>query len=317
MLELKIDPEFRDKIPPLTDAEYEQLRENILSAGEIYEPIVTWNGVIVDGHNRYRVYRENPKVKYRTREMDFPDKWAAFEWMYKNQLGRRNLTDEQRTYMIGKMYEARKNSVGNGKSERAENGTFQKSQIATNGRPLRTDELVGEELGVNHATVHRSYRFAKGVDAIKEVSPVAANKILRGEANTTKSAIGAVAKLGKEEQAVVAKAIERGNRYRGEQKQDAPVAQIPTRIPTNNKTLTDEIYSQMRDTGRESTFDLDDLCEEIRVNGDDYVRSLRTTISIRTVLLSDKEARDRVVDEIHRIIGKIQSLEGLVNERQD
>lgn len=32
--------------------------------------------------------------------------------MYRNQLGRRNLTDEQRTYMIGKMYEARKRSQG-------------------------------------------------------------------------------------------------------------------------------------------------------------------------------------------------------------
>ena len=39
IIELKIDPEFRDKIPPLTDAEFEQLRENILADGEVYEPI--------------------------------------------------------------------------------------------------------------------------------------------------------------------------------------------------------------------------------------------------------------------------------------
>ena len=46
----KVDPEFRDKIPPLTDAEFEQLKENILRDGEVYEPICVWNGVIVDGH---------------------------------------------------------------------------------------------------------------------------------------------------------------------------------------------------------------------------------------------------------------------------
>ena len=51
MDKLRIDPEFRDKIPPLTDAEFEQLRENILNDGEVYEPIAVWNGTIVDGHN--------------------------------------------------------------------------------------------------------------------------------------------------------------------------------------------------------------------------------------------------------------------------
>ena len=29
MTELKIDPEFRDKIPPLIEAEFKQLEENI------------------------------------------------------------------------------------------------------------------------------------------------------------------------------------------------------------------------------------------------------------------------------------------------
>ena len=30
MIQLKIDPEFRDKLPALTDAQFDQLRENIL-----------------------------------------------------------------------------------------------------------------------------------------------------------------------------------------------------------------------------------------------------------------------------------------------
>ena len=36
MIELKIDPEFRDKIPPLTDAEFEQLEENMDEATRAY-----------------------------------------------------------------------------------------------------------------------------------------------------------------------------------------------------------------------------------------------------------------------------------------
>ena len=115
MSQLQIDPEFRDKIPPLTEAEFQQLRENILADGEVYEPIITWNDTIVDGHNRWRVICENwdlLKDHYRVKAMTFTDKWDALDWMCKKQLGRRNLTDEQRTVLIGKMYEARKKSVG-------------------------------------------------------------------------------------------------------------------------------------------------------------------------------------------------------------
>ena len=54
MTELKIDPEFRDKIPPLTEAEFKQLEENIVADGEVREPIVAWNGTIIDGHTRCR-----------------------------------------------------------------------------------------------------------------------------------------------------------------------------------------------------------------------------------------------------------------------
>ena len=33
-----IDPEFRDKIPPLTEDEFYQLEENILSDGSVFSP---------------------------------------------------------------------------------------------------------------------------------------------------------------------------------------------------------------------------------------------------------------------------------------
>ena len=33
MINLKIDPEFQNQIPPLTDDEYRQLEENILKEG--------------------------------------------------------------------------------------------------------------------------------------------------------------------------------------------------------------------------------------------------------------------------------------------
>jgi hypothetical protein len=50
--ELKINPRFQAAIPPLTAEEYDNLRESIFSEG-CRDSLIVWNGVIVDGHNRF------------------------------------------------------------------------------------------------------------------------------------------------------------------------------------------------------------------------------------------------------------------------
>lgn len=46
--QIKIDAEFQGKIPPLTFEELNQLETNILREGHILNPIILWNGTIVD-----------------------------------------------------------------------------------------------------------------------------------------------------------------------------------------------------------------------------------------------------------------------------
>ena len=53
--EIIIDPEFESKIPPLTDEELEHLEANILEEGAVIHPLILWNGILVDGHNRYHI----------------------------------------------------------------------------------------------------------------------------------------------------------------------------------------------------------------------------------------------------------------------
>lgn len=47
-----IKDEFKKLIPALTAEEFKQLEQNCLDEG-IREKIITWNGFIIDGHNRY------------------------------------------------------------------------------------------------------------------------------------------------------------------------------------------------------------------------------------------------------------------------
>ena len=111
-MELRIAPEFEGKIPPLTAEEFQQLENNILADGVVINPIIVWDGIIVDGHNRYRIVNKHPEIHFSTCEKTFADRYEAIAWICKNQLGRRNLTKEQKKYLIGKQYEAEKASHG-------------------------------------------------------------------------------------------------------------------------------------------------------------------------------------------------------------
>ena len=53
-LELQIDDEFASLIPPLTADELSRLEQSIIKEG-CREAIITWNNIIVDGHNRYHI----------------------------------------------------------------------------------------------------------------------------------------------------------------------------------------------------------------------------------------------------------------------
>ena len=110
--ELKVDPEFSGKVLPLSVEEFQQLEENILADGVVLNPLITWNGIIVDGHNRYRVLLEHQEIPFQIHEKEFPDRFAVIAWICRNQLGRRNLTPQQRKYLVGKQYEAEKASHG-------------------------------------------------------------------------------------------------------------------------------------------------------------------------------------------------------------
>lgn len=88
---ITVDPEFASLIPPLTEEEFAGLERSILEEG-VREPIVTWRGVIVDGHNRYEIATAHG-LEFDTVEYGFESRDDAKLWMIDNQCSRRNLPD--------------------------------------------------------------------------------------------------------------------------------------------------------------------------------------------------------------------------------
>ena len=96
MKELKIDPELRDLLPPMTQEEYRKLEKNILENGyDTNFPIMEWNGFIADGHNRYSICKKH-KINCPIGKLGYKTKEEVMKWMLDIQLGRRNLSPIQR-----------------------------------------------------------------------------------------------------------------------------------------------------------------------------------------------------------------------------
>lgn len=276
--ELKINPVFRDKIPPLTEEEFKKLEENIVSDGVVRDPLVTWNGTIIDGHNRWKIILKHPEIPYTVKEMDFADEWAAIAWMCGNQLGRRNVSDEQKTYLLGKLYEARKNTYGASDGFRGNQHTELVS--AQNGHIAkpRISEQIAKEQGVGKETVKRAEHFANSLDAAEEVSPGFRDKVLAGEIKVTKSAIESLRNMDEAEKAEAVAAIADGTYKAAKKKQTEAERDISA------------IYEEMTNKEREIEYTVDDFIEELGLVVSDFERKVSRMFQNNKTIVRDNAA---------------------------
>lgn len=292
MRDLIIDPEFRDKIPPLSSDEFEKLEENILADGEVREPLVLWSRTIIDGHHRWAIIQKHPEIPYKVKQMTFEDKWAAIAWMCSNQLGRRNLTDEQKTYLLGKQYEAQKLTVGGDRKSSLQNEDL-------NG--LRTKDIIAKQHGVGSSTVERAEHFAKGLDEAEAVSQGIREAVLTGTIKAPKKVISEIRRLPGEKKVEVVEAIKR-NAPQHELKaivQDKPYAPIPNATPVEPAP----------------PYDLNDFLAEL----DSIVKNTdasfkQTLVLAHREMLNTKDGRNVALSVLHKAHESIAKYERMIEE---
>lgn len=187
---IKIDPEFRSLLAPLSPDEYNQLQANIRDEG-CREPLIVWQGedILLDGHNRLKICNELG-ISYQTREQRFPTRDAAFNWIIANQLGRRNLTPEQVAYLRGKRYQGEKKKLGGHLKRNPQNEDD----------PKRTCDKLADEYGVSPNTIQRDGTFSEAVDTIAAtLGEETKQAILTGEIKQPRAIIAEAAKVAKVE----------------------------------------------------------------------------------------------------------------------
>jgi len=171
MKNITINTTFRSLIPPLATEELAQLEANIIADG-CRDPLVTWNNTLIDGHNRYDICQRNG-IKFQTVALEFADEEAAKDWIDANQLGRRNLTPDQRSIIRGRRYNRTKKSHG------AEPGT---KRVKSQSETLQdTATAIAEKHGVSRATVIRDGKRAEAIEKLAETMPEEAQAVKDGK----------------------------------------------------------------------------------------------------------------------------------------
>ena len=158
--DLTVDPEFRDLIPPLNEEELKLLEESLVADG-CESPLIVWNGVIVDGHNRYAICRKH-EIPFAIQEKNFSSRDDAMLWMLRNQLGRRNLNNYQRVELVLKFEPLVKNAAEQRMmAGKAANPVPTLAQGQTKGR---TRDHLSEAAGVSHGTFAKAKKLVQSAD---------------------------------------------------------------------------------------------------------------------------------------------------------
>ena len=178
---IEIKQEFKDLIPPLTKEEFKQLENNCMSEG-IREKIITWNGFIIDGHNRFEI-ATRWDLDFETENKHFDNEEAVKEWMILNQFGRRNLSNYQRSVLALELED-----VFSKKAKENQGKRNDIKQISAESKPIETRKELSKVASVSHDTIAKVKKIQeKAPEEVKaklrtgEVSINAAYKEIKKE----------------------------------------------------------------------------------------------------------------------------------------
>lgn len=299
--DIKINVDFENLIPKLTSEQFTQLEENMAKEGRARNPLVIWKGhdVLTDGHNRLRILKAHPELKWNYIEQEFADEEEIKEWIIKNALGTRNLTEIQYKLLLSDLYKVRKKKHGGdrGVNKDASTGRFTASTQNGNMRGTkRVSEQLAEELGIAKNTVIRAEQLTDGLDAAEKVLPGTKDKVVTGELKAQKGEVIAWRKQTPEQ-------IKKS------------VAEIEQRDSKKRKSADRELsakidnYSASMASVSTTKYGLQDLLREIDALGDSFLDSLDAMIKRRTKVVDAYEGgAEKVAEHIGEIINKINTM---------
>lgn len=301
--EIRIKKEFKNLIRPLLRGEYLQLEQNILSEG-CREPIILWHGYIIDGHNRFEICTKH-NIEYKTREMHFDSETEVIAWICSNQLGRRNISEETRKFLIGMQYETEKMiSVMNAKGK---NQYSEKSEEPAFISPSRhkTAQKIGNEINLCAGTVKKYAEYTRALSEIGKKEPDLVPILLSGKYKVSHRKTLELAKKNKEDLHEIHRRMNRNQSFFPTYSKNRPLIR--------NNTTDENVGPTVKNM---PTFDPDAEVTELTLTMPSWIGSIkRTQTNANFTIVSDK-ARDKLVSTITNLIETAEGLLALIKEAE-
>ena len=162
-----IDPEFKARIVQLEPEVYAQLEANILAEG-CRDPLVTWRGILIDGHNRFAICSKHG-LEFQVVEREFEDRQAAELWMINNQLGRRNLEAIDKVPLLERKREILAGMAKERMLSTLKQGDESPAKVNLPERAVETRDSIAAEIGVSGKTYDALRKVSNdGTDELKQ-----------------------------------------------------------------------------------------------------------------------------------------------------
>ena len=175
--QLKTEQIFEKLTIPCRKVEMEELEKSLLTQGCL-NPIAIWNGVILDGHKRYRICTLE-EIPFEVTEKYFASREEAVLWVCRKRVLELSKDRLIYKYLVGKWYAVE--ILINRKKCGCSSDRKKPVNYDTNGRGYRTSWQIGSELGLNHATIELYKRISRALDVIFEKDPELFYFLIRGE----------------------------------------------------------------------------------------------------------------------------------------
>lgn len=311
-MNLRIDEEFRDLLPPLTSEEYEGLRQALKQHGCL-DAIKVWGDTIVDGHNRYKICNEEG-IEYRTQQMDFANRDEAIVWICGNQDSRRNLNDAQRL-RVSEIKNAASRRLGKEMMSRAasKENLQRKGNVIGFDRTIKPDnetvtlnrrQTIAKDAGVSEAAVQRYEEVEKNAPELMKpmldgkVSISTAHSISKMDANKRKEFVDKIESgVSSREAAAKVRATEKEKEVEDEKVQTAVIGK-PTQRMYDQKDF------------QVGSHDIKDWAVELQASTNTYISSIRMHfLRLQDYIVTKAEKKD-IRDALDRIINVLNQLKG-------
>ena len=292
----RIDSEFYNLTIPLPSEEYMELEKSILLNG-CSDPIRTWDGIIIDGHKRYKICSA-AKMDFPVENMYFPSREDAIIWACNERIPHVIPGSSAFKYLIGKQYICEKDIYH--RSDHTRDVQKDIIGVVKSGEKFRVSLLLASKYKINHTTVEKYGTLSAKMDLLASKSPKSFQALLAGRIHLSQKTIEEITqwenkKIGYYVRGMIMeKEKKRQDKFIRNEKMQHENSQRKQNTEVNEIPLSVGIKEM-------PAFDPDMAIRGLTLTIPTWIGSIERAISKTKVELVSPQARDQLIQSLLRL----------------